>query len=124
MRFAAHLPVDEKVGTFSLQPLRNIHFYSEDIDNSAERNNSTGRMGDITYVYIFAVIGVFVLLIACINYINLTTARASRRAKEIGVRKVAGSAQGEPHLPVPDGIASHHVHRIFYCAVCGATDPT
>jgi putative ABC transport system permease protein len=91
---AAHLPADEKVGIFSLQPLRNIHFYSEDIDNSAERNNSTGRMGDITYVYIFAVIGVFVLLIACINYINLTTARASRRAKEIGVRKVAGAHRG------------------------------
>ncbi|NIJ52500.1 ABC transporter permease [Dyadobacter arcticus] len=91
---AGHLPKDQKAGIFFLQPLRDIHFYSEDIDNSAERNNSVGRMGDITYVYVFAIIGIFVLLIACINYINLTTARASRRAKEIGVRKVAGANRG------------------------------
>jgi putative ABC transport system permease protein len=82
---AAHLTADQKAGIFALQPLRDIHFYSGNIENSAE------RMGDLTYVYIFAIIAGFVLLIACINYINLTTARASRRAKEIGIRKVAGA---------------------------------
>jgi putative ABC transport system permease protein len=91
---AAHLPAGEKAGLFFLQPIRDIHFYSENIDNSVERNSRTGRMGDVTYAYVFAVISVFVLLIACVNYINLTTARASRRAKEIGVRKVAGAARG------------------------------
>ncbi|MEO6286485.1 MAG: ABC transporter permease [Dyadobacter sp.] len=91
---AAHVTEKKEPGIFFLQPLRDIHFYSEDIDNSAERNNSVGRMGDITYIYVFAIIGIFVLLIACINYINLTTARASRRAKEIGVRKVAGAHRG------------------------------
>ena len=51
--------------------------------------------GDIQYVYIFGSIGVFILLIACINFMNISTARAAVRGKEVGVRKVLGSVRGQ-----------------------------
>ena len=71
---------------FQLQPITDIHLHS----------NITGEFepsGNITYVYIFSVVAVFMLLIACINFINLSTASASKRAKEVGVRKVMGSGK-------------------------------
>ncbi len=74
--------------TLYLQPLRDIHFYSAHI--SAERNKNEGELG---YVYIFALIAAFIALIACINYMNLATARAMHRAKEVGMRKVIGADQ-------------------------------
>ena len=51
--------------------------------------------GRIQYVWLFGVIGVFVLLLACINFMNLSTARSERRAKEVGIRKVIGSVKGQ-----------------------------
>lgn len=80
---------DKITGTrnFSLQPLKDIHFYSNDIERSL------GRNGNVTYIYVFTIIAFFVLLIACINYMNLTTARFTNRAKEIAVRKVAGASR-------------------------------
>jgi putative ABC transport system permease protein len=51
--------------------------------------------GDIRYVYIFSAVAVFMLLIACINFMNLSTAGASKRAKEVGIRKVMGSVKGQ-----------------------------
>ncbi len=51
------------------------------------------KSGNIQYVYIFSVIAIFILLIACVNFMNLSTARSSNRAKEVGVRKVLGSAR-------------------------------
>jgi putative ABC transport system permease protein len=73
-----------------LQPLKDIHFYSNDIESSAARTGIRAG-GNIMYIYVFSIVALFVLLIACINYINLTTARFSNRAKEIAVRKVAGA---------------------------------
>jgi putative ABC transport system permease protein len=73
---------------FALQPLTDIHLHS----NS---NSELSPGGNIKYVYIFGAIGIFILLIACINFINLSTASASKRAKEVGVRKVLGSGQVE-----------------------------
>lgn len=73
---------------FVLQKLTDIHFNS----------SSTGEIepgGDKMYVYIFGIIALFMLLIACINFMNLSTAGASKRAKEVGVRKVMGSAKLE-----------------------------
>jgi putative ABC transport system permease protein len=68
--------------TFYLRPIRDIHLRSG--------NNRIGPVGDIMYAYTFAVVGIFVLIIAGINFINLSTARASKRAKEVGVKKTLG----------------------------------
>jgi putative ABC transport system permease protein len=71
-----------------LQPLTDIHLKS-DFSNGLEPG------GDIRYVYIFGVIALFMLLIACINFMNLSTAAASKRVKEVGIRKVLGSVKYE-----------------------------
>lgn len=67
-----------------LQDLKDIHLYSD-------LNVELSPNGSIKYVWIFGLIAAFVLLIACINFMNLSTARSADRAKEIGVRKVMGS---------------------------------
>lgn len=69
---------------YELQPILDIHLYSK-IQDEAEAG------GDISYIYIFASVAAFMLLIACINYMNLATARSVNRAREVGVRKVMGS---------------------------------
>ncbi|MEP6610477.1 MAG: ABC transporter permease [Mucilaginibacter sp.] len=69
-----------------LKPLRDIHL-KDDAQYSLAQN---GRM---QYVYIFSVVAIFILLIACVNFMNLSTARSSNRAREVGVRKVLGSAR-------------------------------
>lgn len=69
---------------YTLIPLRDIHLHS---DLTAELRPN----GDITYIYLFSAIAGFILVIACINFMNLSTARSSNRAKEVGVRKVMGS---------------------------------
>ncbi|MCB0568116.1 MAG: ABC transporter permease, partial [Phaeodactylibacter sp.] len=73
-----------------LQPLTDIYLHSPQ-GLSSEFSAS----GDARYVYIFGAIALFMLLIACINFMNLSTAGASKRAKEVGVRKVVGSGKGE-----------------------------
>lgn len=76
-----HLP--ESPYTLYLEPLRRIHLY-----------NYTGG-GPITYVYVFGIIGLFILGIACINFMNLATARSADRALEVGMRKVVGSNRSQ-----------------------------
>ncbi|MEO6316101.1 MAG: ABC transporter permease [Chitinophagaceae bacterium] len=71
---------------FGLQPLTSIHLHSL---TSSEIEPG----GNIKYIYIFGAIAIFMLLIASINFINLSTASASKRAKEVGVRKVMGSGK-------------------------------
>ena len=69
---------------FSLQPLTSIHLYSN-TKYELEPN------GDIQYVYIFSALALFILLLACVNFTNLSTARAVKRSREVGIRKVLGS---------------------------------
>jgi ABC-type antimicrobial peptide transport system permease subunit len=69
---------------FTLQPLDKIHLHSNFIADLPGH-------GNIQYVYIFSVVGIFILAVACINFMNLATARSARRAKEVGLRKVAGA---------------------------------
>jgi putative ABC transport system permease protein len=78
-----------EIGLF-VQPLTDIHLYS-DFDNQSDLEAG----GDIKSVYIFAGVAIFMLLIACINFINLSTAGATKRNKEIGVKKVLGSERSQ-----------------------------
>ncbi len=68
-----------------LQPIADMHLYSADI------GNRYFVQGDIKYVYIFSAIALFIILLACVNFMNLATAQSAKRAKEVGIRKVLGS---------------------------------
>ena len=70
--------------TNHLQPLLSIHLHSQ-------LRAEVEPTGDIAYVTIFSIVAVFVLIIACINFMNLSTARSAKRAKEVGLRKVVGA---------------------------------
>lgn len=78
--------VEEFKGFPYLNPMSRFHFYS--------KADMIGPKGDINKIHIFCAIGICVLLIACINYMNLATARSVKRAREIGVCKVIGATQG------------------------------
>lgn len=71
-----------------LQPMSRWHLY-------AEYKNGVNTGGGITYVWLFGLIGVFILLLACINFMNLSTARSEKRAREVGVRKAVGSLRSQ-----------------------------
>ncbi|MEQ8686099.1 MAG: ABC transporter permease [Imperialibacter sp.] len=73
---------------YTLQPLKDIYLHSN-LEGEIKAN------GNITYVYIFISAAIFILLIACINFMNLSTARSTERAKEVGIRKVLGSVRNQ-----------------------------
>ncbi|GAA4447039.1 ABC transporter permease [Nibrella saemangeumensis] len=74
--------------TYNLEPLRRVHLYS-DVEGNFEPN------GDLIYIYIFGSIALLILIIACVNYVNLASSRAVERAQEVGVRKVMGALQAQ-----------------------------
>ena len=84
--FHKHSP--ETKALFHLQPLTNIHL-------APERLGDMPGHGNAQYVSIFFIIALLILVVACINFMNLATARSARRAKEIGLRKVAGAVRGQ-----------------------------
>ncbi len=71
-----------------LQPVPGIHLHSN-LMAELEPNSS------ISYIYIFSAVAVFILIIACINFMNLSTARSTKRSREVGMRKVAGATRGQ-----------------------------
>jgi putative ABC transport system permease protein len=73
-----------KTTRFELQPVREIHLRSTGISDAVSH-------GDIRFVWLFGSISVFIMILACINFINLSTARSANRAKEVGLRKTVGS---------------------------------
>jgi putative ABC transport system permease protein len=77
----------EKRAHLELQPITRIHLFSESVSDNLS-------YGDIRIVWLFGGIALFILLIAAINFINLSTARSANRAKEVGLRKVVGSLRG------------------------------
>lgn len=72
-----------------LQPLSDIHLYSRDIASSITEQH------DIKSLYILGIIALFIVVLACVNFINLSTVQAVKRSKEIGIRKVLGSQRGQ-----------------------------
>ena len=84
--FQKHSPGTKAL--FYLQPLTKIHL-------APERLGDMPGHGNAQYVNIFFIIAILILLVACINFMNLATARSARRAKEIGLRKVAGAVRGQ-----------------------------
>ncbi len=83
----AELRASGRQKILSLQPLDDIRLYSNLRKDDSQKNAS----GGITYVYIIASIGIFILLLACINFMNLTTAKSAQRAGEVGIRKSMGA---------------------------------
>jgi putative ABC transport system permease protein len=76
-------------GYFDIQPLTKMHLYSGNIEGTI------GEVGSIAYVLIFSMIGLFILFMGCINFVNLSTAQSIKRATEVGIRKVLGAGQNQ-----------------------------
>ena len=101
---------------FSLIPVTRIHLYSD-----RQGGEELSPPGSIQYVAIFSTVALFILLIACVNFMNLTTARSAGRAREVGIRKVLryGTQITRHAVPLrihPDGVAvpiDRHRYRIF-----------
>ncbi len=73
-----------KVLSFRFQPVKDIYLNLDQIHDGLDH-------GDIRYIWLFGLVAAFILLIAAVNFINLSTAKSSNRAREVGIRKVAGS---------------------------------
>lgn len=71
---------------YYIQPMTDIHLYSK-VEGNIE------APGDIAYVYLLSIVSIFIILIACINFMNLSTARSAGRAKEVGIRKTVGASK-------------------------------
>ena len=89
----------EKAG-YALQPLKRIHLYGQQDYPGIE------AFGNIQTVYVLSGIALFVLLIACVNFVNLTTAQFVQRTKEVGIRKVVGAGRLLAGLPVSERVDS------------------
>ena len=87
--YQRHIPRDKLKADFFLQPLTGIHLHSDGLQVDLPGH------GNSQYVSIFFIVAVFILLVACINFMNLATARSARRAKEVGLRKVVGAVRGQ-----------------------------
>jgi ABC-type antimicrobial peptide transport system permease subunit len=87
--YQEHVPPTMLKAVFHLQPLTDIHLHSGELQVDLPGH------GNLQYVNIFLIVAVFILIVACINFMNLATARSARRAKEVGLRKVVGALRGQ-----------------------------
>jgi putative ABC transport system permease protein len=87
--FQKHISRDAMKADFQLQPLTSIHLHSDGLQVDLPGH------GNSQYVGIFFIVALFILVVACINFMNLSTARSARRAKEVGLRKVVGAVRGQ-----------------------------
>ena len=102
---------------FHLQPLTKIHLYSH-------LSGELAANGDIRYIIIFSAIALLILLIACINYMNLSTARAIRRTKEVGIRKVLGAQKRQLIMQfTSESIIFSLLAFVFALIILAALDP-
>ncbi len=85
--FEANVDEEGRWFSFALQPLEKVHLYSASYGNSY-----TSRIGDINEVRNLTYLAILILLIACVNYMNLTTARSQKRSKEVGISKTLGAS--------------------------------
>jgi putative ABC transport system permease protein len=86
--YQKHIPDNLIKADFQLQPLTSIHLQPNlQVDLPGH--------GNVQYVNIFFIVAIFILVVACINFMNLATARSARRAKEVGLRKVVGALRGQ-----------------------------
>lgn len=90
-----YLKALSKTESYVLTPLNRFHLYGKHEFNGLVAPGDGKPLGDYRRSYIFGVIGFFVLVIACINFMNLATARSARRAREVGMRKVVGAYRGQ-----------------------------
>jgi len=95
----------------SLQPLADVHLYSANIGSRFINH------GDIKYVYIFSAIALFIMLLACVNFMNLATAQSTKRAKEVGIRKVLGSERKQLMLQF---LAEAFMYTLFAAVIAVA----
>lgn len=86
--FKDHIPESAMKADFQLQPITSIHL------TTGLQVDLPGH-GNVQYVNIFFIVAIFIIIVACINFMNLATARSARRAKEVGLRKVVGAVRGQ-----------------------------
>ena len=84
--------IENPLATLFINPITRIHLYKD--PGFRNFSNHLSQKGPITRVYLFGLVGIMLLLLACINFINLETATATQRAREIGIRKAAGAGKG------------------------------
>ncbi|MEL6676307.1 MAG: ABC transporter permease, partial [Bacteroidota bacterium] len=99
----ARVDTMEKYMYTQVQPVGDIHLKSKDVSDFLV-------VGDEKIVWLFSAIGIFILLLACINFINLSTAKSANRAREVGLRKVIGSHRQSI-------ISQFMVESLFYCSI-------
>lgn len=87
---ARHMPDQKDRYAYYLQPFFDTYLQSSDVSGLR-----MSKMGSLGFIYLFSIIAGFILIIACINYLNISIARASKRAKEVGMRKSLGAGKGQ-----------------------------